>query len=60
MVHDSDEVATQGVEIDFVSETSREGFKGLNSVVLVAVEALINEVLDAGPSGTEKGRYGKG
>jgi hypothetical protein len=60
VVHDSDEVATQGVEIDFVSETSREGFKGLNSVVLVAVEALINEVLDAGPSGTEKGRYGKG
>jgi len=38
----------------------RERLDGLGSVVLAAVEAPVNRLLDAAAGGLEQGRYGQG
>ena len=43
------EVIAQGIEVRLVSELGREGFQGLSSVVLLAVEAAVYERLYAMP-----------
>src|SRR5215212_1010528 len=58
--HDPDEIAAQGVEVRLVSELGREALQRLPRVVLAAVEASINERLDAAPQRVEQGGYRQG
>lgn len=48
-----DEVIAECVEVGFVTQPRREGFQGLGSVVLSAVEATVDKALDAPPEGSE-------
>jgi hypothetical protein len=43
--HDSYKVAAQGVEVRLVTQLGGEGFQGLSSVILAAVEAPFYERL---------------
>jgi hypothetical protein len=49
-----DEIIAKCVEVDFFAQLGREGFQGLGSVVLAAVEATVDKALDAPPEGNEQ------
>src|SRR5829696_7077884 len=51
------QVVIEGFQVRLVPELGGEGFQGLSSVILPAVEASIYEGLDAPPEGGEQRRY---
>ena len=56
LLNDSQQVLTQLIQVDFLAQGGAEGCHGLSSIVLAAVEAAINDPLDAMTQGLEEGR----
>jgi hypothetical protein len=52
--------SVQCLQVRLIPELGREGFEGLSSVVLPAVEASVDEGLDTVSEGSEQRRYQEG
>src|SRR5829696_5540252 len=56
----SHQIHLQRLEVRLVPQLDGEGFQGLPCVVFAAVEAAVDEGLDAAPQGVEERRYREG
>src|SRR5215210_6483582 len=56
----SHQILLQRLEVRLVPQLDGEGFQGLPCVVFAAVEAAVDEGLDAAPQGVEERRYREG
>ena len=57
LVHDRQQLAGEGVEVDLLAEAGGERLDGLGGVVLAAVEAAINHLLDPAAGRLKQGRH---
>jgi hypothetical protein len=60
LVHDRQQLAAEGVEVDLVAQAGGERLDGLDGVVLAAVEAPVHDLLDAAAGRLEQGGHGQG
>jgi hypothetical protein len=60
LVDHGQQLGGQGVQVDLVAQAGREPLDGAGGVVAAAVEAPVDQVLDAAPGGLEQRGHGQG